>query len=64
MGQALAVSPELFEFNKLRDHIGHAIACVCYGDDENVWNVAVECEDCGVVLCDADNPQIEKDNKL
>ncbi len=35
---------------KLTDHIGHAVAVVTYGD----VNVSLECEDCCVVLADAD----------
>jgi len=37
-------------FNDLRGHIGHKIACVCYGNP--VVNVAIECETCGIVLMD------------
>lgn len=40
---------------KLVDHIGHKIVCVAYGEDTD--NVSVECEDCDVVLVDADRPE-------
>lgn len=42
-------------FKDLRVHIGHEIECVSYGDSE-VWNVAIECVTCGMVLLDFDNP--------
>ncbi|TRZ51292.1 MAG: hypothetical protein D4S01_05105 [Dehalococcoidia bacterium] len=38
-------------YNDLRAHIGHKIACVCYGaDGEDPENIALECEDCSEVL--------------
>lgn len=44
-------------FNQLRQHVGHHIVCVEYGnDDAGVVNVALECEDCGEVLLDFDKP--------
>ena len=43
-------------FKEHRSHICHAIACVCYGDDERAVNVAIECETCGEVLVDYDVP--------
>lgn len=39
-------------YKELKEHIGHAIACVGYGANGNIANVAVECEDCCVVLFD------------
>lgn len=42
-------------YNDLRAHIGHKIACACYGTKiDHPDNIAVECEDCGVVLMDFD----------
>lgn len=42
-------------YDRLRDHIGHNLACVCYGiQGKPPENVAIECEDCGVVICDCD----------
>lgn len=39
----------------LREHIGHEVVVVCYGKDgEDPYNIAVECEECGCVLVDAD----------
>jgi len=48
-----------YTFDDMRNHIGHKIVCVGYGDEEYVKrgdlaNVAVECEDCGMVLFDLD----------
>lgn len=42
-------------YNELREHIGHKIACVCYGKKgEEPHNVAIECEDCCEVLLSFD----------
>jgi hypothetical protein len=38
-------------YDKIKAHLGHHIVGVHYGD----WdNVAIECEDCGVVIIDSD----------
>ena len=37
-------------YEGLRDHVGHRIVCVTYGDQ----SVAIECEKCNVVLLDAE----------
>ena len=34
------------QFNKLREHIGHSLECVIYGQE----NIAIECIDCNQVL--------------
>lgn len=34
------------------EHVGHRVVCVRYGDMPKPDNVAVECEDCGVVIVD------------
>lgn len=41
-------------FEKLKAHIGYNVSVVAYGDFKNPANTAVECEDCGCVLVDAD----------
>jgi hypothetical protein len=38
--------------DKLREHVGHRVVIVTYGQPP--VNVALECEDCGVVLADCD----------
>ena len=43
-------------FNELLEHHGHDVRCVAYGDDDDIYNVALECETCGCVLRDYDNP--------
>lgn len=45
------------DYNSLRAHIGHKVVVVCYHapEDSDPENVAIECEDCGVVLVDYDN---------
>lgn len=41
-------------YNRLREHVGHKVALVCYGrDGEAPANVAVECLRCHVVVVDA-----------
>lgn len=40
---------------KLKPHVGHAVICVGYGQDEIV-NISIECEDCNEVLFDIDAP--------
>jgi hypothetical protein len=47
----------------LRLHIGHKIVVVGYGRDEDgdFANVAIECETCGEVLVDFDQPYFEED---
>lgn len=53
-------------YEDLRHHIGHKIACVCYGQgheyEGDPANVAVECETCGEVLLDYDNVPLENEN--
>jgi len=41
-----------YTFDDMRNHIGHDIVCVRYGQGDECLNVAVECETCGVVLFD------------
>ena len=45
---------------KLKPHVGHAVVCIGYGQDEIV-NISIECEDCNEVLFDIDAP-VEKDD--
>lgn len=48
------------DYTSLREHVGHKVTCVCYGRaGEDPYNVAIECEDCGVVLIDYDHPDVE-----
>lgn len=37
-------------YEKLKDHIGHKIVCVSYGDPDNPDDICIECEDCNEVL--------------
>ena len=46
-----------FQYEKLSWHVGHNIVCVNYKN----WNIAIECEDCGVVLYDENNEEGEQD---
>jgi len=50
-------------YEELREHIGHKIVCVGYSHTLPPIppaNVALECEDCGVVLVDYDHPSMEE----
>lgn len=52
----------IHDFNDLRSHIGHNIVCVRYGQGDECINVALECEDCGIILVDLnDGDTISKD---
>lgn len=42
-------------FDELREHIGHRVVCAAYGPLHDPANVALECEDCSMVLLDYDN---------
>ena len=44
-----------YMYDKLKDHIGHNIVCVAYGDIENPVDICIECEDCGCVLVSAED---------
>lgn len=53
-------------YNDLLEHTGHKLVCVAYGDHNYTSNVAIECEDCGVVLVDfnqPDAPEVEPEEK-
>jgi len=39
-----------WNYNDLKEHIGHKIVCVCYGKQ----NVSIECEDCNEVILSYD----------
>ncbi len=40
---------------KLKEHIGHDVECVAYGDLENPQDICLECVDCGCVLVSAED---------
>lgn len=37
-------------YDKLKNHIGHDVVCVAYGDINNPDDICIECEDCNEVL--------------
>lgn len=43
-----------FMYEKLKNHIGHDIVCVAYGDIDNPCDICIECEDCNEVLISAE----------
>jgi len=48
-------------YEQLKHHMGHRIVVVGYGDENDPANVAIECESCGEVLLDFDNPNMKED---
>lgn len=44
-------------YEKISQHIGHNIVAVSYGSG---LNVAIECEDCCVVIVDEDREDLKK----
>lgn len=40
---------------KLMEHRGHHVTCVCYGEWDDPVDVCIECEDCGCVLISAED---------
>ena len=46
-------------FEELLPHVGHELVCVNYGIGYVDHNVAIECNTCGCVLIDFDNPEKE-----
>ena len=44
-----------YMYRKLKNHIGHNVVCVVYGDIENPHDVCIECEDCCEVLVSAES---------
>lgn len=49
-----------WNYKMLRQHVGHNLVCVMYGDEANV---AIECEDYNEVLLDYDNEDVIKQGK-
>lgn len=41
-------------YDKMREHIGHNVVMVYYGDKENPVDISVECEDCNCIIVDAE----------
>ena len=56
-----------YSFEEIRDHIGHDLECVRYGQNDKCVNVSIECITCGEVLIDLHPNEYlakEKDNDL
>jgi len=56
-------------FEELSWHVGHDVEVVKYERKGHVYNIAIECNDCGTVLMDFDNPKnafqhLQKEMKL
>ena len=44
-------------FEELSWHVGHDVEVVTYQRGGHIYNIAIECNDCGTVLLDFDNPK-------
>ena len=49
-----------FMYDKLKNHIGHNIVCVSYGDYHDPDDICIECEDCNEVLISTETFEEEK----
>lgn len=49
----------VMNFNELFGHVGHDTRVVYYGEQYDVRNVAIECDDCQCVLLDFDKVEPE-----
>jgi hypothetical protein len=49
-----------YMYEKLKNHIGHDIVCVAYGDINNPDDICIECEDCNEVLISAETYEEEQ----
>lgn len=54
----LNVPDAVAQFNALKQHWGHELVIVSYGDLRQPDNMALECETCHEVLFDVDAPEI------
>jgi len=45
------------EFEELSWHVGHDVEVVSYGRSGTIYNVSLECNECGMVLISRDNPE-------
>ena len=47
------------DFEELSWHIGHDVEVVKYQDNKggHIYNISIECNDCGIVLLDFENPK-------
>ena len=46
---------------RLKQHLGHAIVCVYYGDMDDPADICIECEDCCEVLISAEDYEFEEE---
>ena len=45
------------KFEELSWHVGHDVEVVRYERGGHAYNIAIECNDCGTVLLDCENPK-------
>lgn len=43
-----------FLWNRLKEHLGHSVEIVCYGDHDDPDDICLECKDCNEVILDAE----------
>ena len=46
-------------YEKLREHFGHHIVIVQYGNDDNPLEFAIECADCKCILVSSEDYEYE-----
>ena len=49
-----------FMYEKLKNHIGHNVVCVSYGDYYDPDDICIECEDCNEVLISTETYEEEE----
>ena len=42
-------------YDILKNHIGHKITCVVYGNEDSPDDICIECEDCNEVLISSES---------
>ena len=57
--EILVTAKSDLEKRNVKEHIDHDIHCACYGRDDVIVNISIECMDCYEVLYDENNPDIE-----
>ena len=45
---------DMYLWNLLKEHLGHDVELVYYGNKDNPANISIECNDCGCVIIDAE----------
>lgn len=51
-------------YDHLRQHLGHTLECVAYGDPNNPQDICIECVDCNEVLISVETLEEEVNNHV